>query len=64
MRMISAYSGNGEKDEELQLKLVNFLLVNEQHMLDSLQHHCSNYFLSKYFLLEGIRILMKCIKTE
>lgn len=64
MRIISAYSENGEKDEELKLKLVNFLLVNEQHMLDSFQDHCSNYFLSRHFLLESMRMLMKCINTQ
>lgn len=40
MGIISAHSGNGEKDEELQLKLMNFLLVNEQHLLDSSQDRC------------------------
>ena len=33
-------------------------------MLDSLQHHCSNYFLSRYLLLESMRMLMKYTNTE
>lgn len=63
LRITSAYSIDGEKGDELQLKLVN-LMVNHQHVSDSLQHRCSNCFSSRSFLLENMRGLMKCIETE
>lgn len=63
LRITSAYSRDGEKGDELQLKLVN-LVVNHRHVSDSLQHRCSNCFLSRYFLLENMRGLMKYIETE
>lgn len=63
-RIISAYKGSSETDKELQLRLVNILLVNEQHMLDALQHHCSQCFFIKVFSLKSMRLLKQSIKTE
>lgn len=58
LRVISASKGSGGTEKGLQLRLVSISVGNEQHMLDALQHHCSQGFFIKVFPLRSVSLLM------